>query len=205
MPPSDVGHSDPGSAAVPAWFVDSVGRHCRERQSTDLAAAVGADLRRLVAAPGWLAPRHRLPSPTAYRQHVLYVAPDGAFSVVSLVWAPGQATVIHDHVAWCAVGVYEGMERETRYRLHAQGGQAFLVEAGTSLARAGDTGVLVPPAEDIHQVACAGHELAVSIHVYGADIGRLGTSINHRFEDIPVLPDSPAGSDPARWRDFFRS
>ena len=28
----------------------------------------------------------------------------------------GQSTPIHDHVSWCVVGVYEGRERETRFR-----------------------------------------------------------------------------------------
>jgi len=45
--------------------------------------------------------------------------------------------------------------------------------------------VLVPPDEDIHAVGNYGSELAISIHVYGADIGILGTSIRRRY-DQPV-------------------
>src|SRR6478609_2366894 len=36
--------------------------------------------------------------PDRYRQHVLHAESDGSFSVVALVWLPGQQTPIHDHV-----------------------------------------------------------------------------------------------------------
>ena len=58
----------------------------------------------------------------------LYVAPDGSFSIVALVWRPGQITRIHDHITWCVFGVIQGVEHE------------------------------------------------VSIHIYGTDITRVGTS-----------------------------
>jgi predicted metal-dependent enzyme (double-stranded beta helix superfamily) len=41
----------------------------------------------------------------------------------------------------------------------------------------------VPPASNIHRVEAAGHEKTISIHVYGAHIQRLGTSILRRFDD----------------------
>ena len=40
--------------------------------------------------------------------------------------------------------------------------------------------------EDIHMVEAAGDDLTISIHVYGADIERLGSSIYRRFDDWPV-------------------
>ena len=40
------------------------------------------------------------PDEIKYRQHILHVEPDGSFSIVALVWLPGQATPIHDHVSW---------------------------------------------------------------------------------------------------------
>ena len=48
-------------------------------------------------------------------QAVLHVAPDGVFSVVAVVWQPGQTIPIHDHGSWCVVGVYEGEEEEISY------------------------------------------------------------------------------------------
>lgn len=191
------------SQAVPAWFLETVHRLCREHTGRKLAVSVGAELRKLLATPRWLSAQHQEPGGADYRQHILYVSADGAFSVVALVWAPGQATVIHDHVSWCVVGVYRGIERETRYRLFSKGGDPLLVQEESRLARAGEVAVLIPPDEDIHRVSCAGEALAVSIHVYGADIGRLGTSINHRFEEVPVYTAVPVGAESVRWRELY--
>ena len=78
--------------------------------------AIGTRLGALLAHDGWLAPEHRVPDADRYRQHLLHVSPCRRLSIVALVWLPGQRTPIHDHVSWCVVGVYEGRERETRYR-----------------------------------------------------------------------------------------
>lgn len=167
----------------------------------DLAPAVADRLAPMLADRSWLAPEYRQPWPDRYRQHILYVAPAGGFSVVSLVWRPGQCTSIHDHVSWCVVGVLAGEERETRYHLYqdAETGERFLVEEQTRLARPGQTEALVPPDEDIHRVMNSGREIAISIHVYGADIGKLGSSVNHRFDDLPIRR-APGSAEPVRWR-----
>jgi predicted metal-dependent enzyme (double-stranded beta helix superfamily) len=145
--------------------------------------AIGKRLEGLLAADGWLAPEHQLGSRDGYRQHLLHVSASRRLSVVALVWLPGQRTPIHDHVSWCVVGVYRGAERETRYRLVEHDGQRRLVPAGTIEAPAGHVEVLVPPVENIHSVTASGGQKAISIHVYGADIERLGTSIHRRFDD----------------------
>jgi len=154
--------------------------------------AIGERLAGLLAEDGWLAPEHREPDRHHYRQHLLHVTPDRCLSVVALVWLPGQATPIHDHVSWCVVGVYRGIEQEIRYRLVEAAGREYLEPAGSVLARRGHVEALVPPAEDIHSVTAAGTEMAVSIHVYGADIEKLGSSIHRRFDDVPVLPAAAA-------------
>jgi predicted metal-dependent enzyme (double-stranded beta helix superfamily) len=87
-------------------------------------------------------------------------------------------------VSWCVVGVYRGVERETHYRLDRRG---RLLPTGTFEAPAGHVEALVPPAENIHSVMAVGAEKTISIHVYGADIGRLGTSILRRYDD-PAYP-----------------
>jgi 3-mercaptopropionate dioxygenase len=153
----------------------------------DDAHAIGRRLSTLLATPGWLAPEHQLPGVDTYRQHLLYVSPSRRMSVVALVWLPGQHTPIHDHVSWCVVGVHCGVEREERYRLVQAGGQEHLEPIGSVVAGAGHVEALVPPVDDIHSVTAAGTELAVSIHVYGADIEQRGTSILRRFEGVPIL------------------
>jgi predicted metal-dependent enzyme (double-stranded beta helix superfamily) len=149
--------------------------------------AIGTRLGALLAYDGWLAPEHRVASQESYRQHLLHVSPCRRLSIVALVWLPGQRTPIHDHVSWCVVGVYEGRERETRYRAVEVDGERCLQEVGSVDAQPGHVEVIVPSVEDIHSVTAVGLGPTISIHVYGADIGRLGSSIYRRFDDWPVL------------------
>jgi len=57
---------------------------------------------------------------------------------------------------------------------------------------------LLPPEEDIHRMTNAGTGKAISIHVYGADIGKLG-SINHVCDDLP-LRSEPGNARRVAWR-----
>lgn len=144
--------------------------------------AIASRLRPLLAQDGWLAPEHQAPGGDRYRQHLLYVSPSRRLSVVALVWRPGQATAIHDHVSWCVVGVYRGLERETRYRLV----DGALERTATIEAGPGHVEALLPPAENIHSVQAGGDELTISIHVYGADIERLGSSVYRVYDDLAL-------------------
>jgi predicted metal-dependent enzyme (double-stranded beta helix superfamily) len=150
--------------------------------------AVANRLAALLAEDGWLAPEDRAPGTDSYRQHLLHVASDRRLSVVALVWRPGQRTPIHDHVAWCVVGVYRGVELETRYRLVEVDGRSCLRPVGAIEAYPGHVEALVPPAGDIHAVTAGGNEETISIHVYGADIERLGSSVYRRFDELEELP-----------------
>ncbi|WP_026252816.1 cysteine dioxygenase family protein [Streptomyces sp. PsTaAH-124] len=116
-----------------------------------------------------------------YRQHVLHVEADGSFSVVALVWLPGQRTSVHDHVSWCVTGVHEGREHERRYRLTGEGATARLVATEEVVNEQGDVCGFAPPG-DIHRVWNGGAGKAVSLHIYGADIGRLGSSVRRVYE-----------------------
>ncbi len=151
-------------------------------------AAIGASIARALrphlGARDLLLPEHCVPDPVKYRQHVLHVEPGGRFSVVSLVWLPGQATPIHDHVSWCVVGVHQGHEFEARYALREVDGTAYLVAAGHSVNETRSATALTPPG-DIHRVENRGPGVAISLHIYGADIARLGSSIR-RCYDLPI-------------------
>jgi predicted metal-dependent enzyme (double-stranded beta helix superfamily) len=149
--------------------------------------AVAERLGTLLAVDGWLAAADRAPGTDTYRQHLLHVSPCRGLSVVALVWLPGQRTAIHDHVSWCVVGVYRGVEREERFELVESGGVRRLRPAGAVFAPRGHVETLVPPDGDIHAVTAAGRETAISIHVYGADIEVLGSSIHRRYDDLEVV------------------
>lgn len=170
---------------------------CRDDQA-GLVEATRLRLAELVAQPDVVPESARVGSPYRYTQHVLHVAPDRSHSIVALVWYPGQRTPIHDHVSWCVVGVYEGTESQTRYHLAEDDGGLCLIETGREIAGQGSCTSLIPPAENIHRVANEGSGRAISIHVYGADIERLGTSINKTFDDVPIR--DAAGASVRTWR-----
>ncbi|MGO1054709.1 hypothetical protein [Crossiella sp. CA198] len=141
-----------------------------------IASEVAGCLGELLTQPRVLAPAHLLPAPDRYRQHLVHVDPHGRYSVVSLVWLPGQRTPIHSHRCWCVVGVLRGKEEEIRYDLDPR--SRGLHRRDVVVNPVGSVSALVPPERDIHLVRNAGSTLAVSVHVYGADIGRLGSSID---------------------------
>lgn len=143
--------------------------------------AVAELLRPYLDATDFLTPEQLEPSETCYRQHILHVEPDGSFSIVALVWRPGQSTPIHDHVSWCVVGVHRGEEHETVYQIADPESDPHLVVVGHKVNPAGCCAALVPPG-DIHHVANNGNGLAVSLHIYGADIRALGSSIRRRYD-----------------------
>ena len=143
-------------------------------RSTDEAIVlpqVKAAMARLVAADDWLPSELAQAHPATYQQNLLHRDPQGRFSVVSFVWGPGQQTPIHDHTVWGVIGMLRGAEVCTPYRLVA--GQP--VRHGDEIPIApGDVGTVSPTLGDIHQVRNASHErLAISIHCYGGDIGRV--------------------------------
>lgn len=156
---------------------DVVRRGLPEQQTAD---EVGRQLEPLLAVPGLLAPEHRRGSLDGYTQHLLHVEPDGSFSVAALVWLPGQSTLIHDHVSWCTVGVYEGSETEISYRVVGPRGRRRTEAIGRSSSGAGSVSAIAPPG-DIHRVFNSGTTTAISIHVYGADLGVLGSSIRRTY------------------------
>ena len=140
----------------------------------ETAQLVADQLRRHLPTPDVLAAAQRLGSPDGYRSHTLHVEPDGSFSVIALVWRPGQLTRIHDHVTWCTFAVIEGVEHEELF-------DADLNLIGRSDNHVGDVSGFAPPA-DIHRVHNTGDETAISIHIYGTDVTRTGSSVR-RFYD----------------------
>ncbi|GAA2820515.1 hypothetical protein GCM10010470_64770 [Saccharopolyspora taberi] len=152
----------------------------RKESAARTAELVAAALRPFLPEPGLLREDQRTGDPDRYTQHVLHVEPDGSFSVVALVWLPGQRTPVHDHVAWCVTGVYEGVEHEQRYAVH----DGHLVPTQEVTNPAGDVCGFAPPG-DIHLVRNACDTKAISLHVYGADIAELGSSVRRTY-DLPL-------------------
>jgi predicted metal-dependent enzyme (double-stranded beta helix superfamily) len=148
--------------------------------------SVAGALERTLPSAAILTPGQRDGDADGYRSHVIHTEPNGTFSIVALVWRPGQTTPIHDHVTWCVFGVVQGTEHEELFRLD-DGGKC-LVGAGSSTNEAGDVSGFAPPG-DIHRVRNVGDCTAISIHVYGTDVSRVGSSVR-RYYDLPVLAEA---------------
>lgn len=121
-------------------------------------------LRGLVSHDDWLPAEYAAPSQESYRQYLLYCDPLERFSVVSFVWMPGHRTPIHDHTVWGLVGVMRGAEMCEEY-------SPAIEKINTHEAKPGEIDRVSPSLGDIHVVSNAGSQTAVSIHVYGANIG----------------------------------
>ncbi|KHF25342.1 cysteine dioxygenase [Solemya velum gill symbiont] len=136
-------------------------------------------LAELIADDSWLADEYRQGSADAYRQYLLYLDPQSRFSVVSFVWGPGQKTPVHDHTVWGMVGVMNGRELCEEFSIDFETGD--LLKTGEHLIDPGGIDLVSPTIGDVHRVSNALDDRdSISIHVYGADIGRTS---RHIFEE----------------------
>jgi predicted metal-dependent enzyme (double-stranded beta helix superfamily) len=141
-------------------------------------------LHTLITHDDWLPEEFAQPSQASYRQYLLYCDPMERFSVVSFVWLPGQRTPIHDHTVWGLVGVMRGAEQCDEYADPLPG--APLRPTGAHQVKPGDVDRVSPRIGDVHVVSNAGHDgPAVSIHVYGANIGAVR---RHTFDPETGAP-----------------
>ncbi len=120
-----------------------------------------------------LTERERAGSADDYARHTLHA--EAGFSISAVVWRPGQVTEIHDHLVWCSFIVLQGTETETIFDFDAD----RLVEIGRRTRPAGSVSGVAPP-HDIHQVHNTGDSIAITLHVYGADLSR-GTSVRRTY------------------------
>ena len=160
-------------------YVRRVARLCEDCRDDRLASRVGREMRRLVNGADWLPAECREPGEDSYRRHVLYADPLGRFTVLSVVWRPGQGTPVHGHTAWGAVGVYSGTPGVANYRLVRDGAVELACEATCS---AGDVTCVQPGIDYPHRVYNAGDDVAITIHTYGRDLLADPASINIPIE-----------------------
>jgi 3-mercaptopropionate dioxygenase len=167
--------------ACPEFLAAAIRREVRARGSwRDTADRVAAVLRRHLPGPDLLTPEQLAGDPAGYQTHLVHAEPDGSFSIVVMVWLPGQQTSVHDHLAWCVTAVLQGAEYEEIFAVR----DGHLEVVGRNHNAVGSISGFAPPG-DIHQVRNSGESIAVSMHVYGTDITRVGSSIRREY-DLPV-------------------
>lgn len=75
---------------------------------------------------------------------------------------------------WCVVGVVQGVEHEELYD-----GDLRLI--GRSDNHVGEVSGFAPPG-DIHRVHNTSDSTAISVHIYGTDVTRIGSSVRRYYD-----------------------
>jgi predicted metal-dependent enzyme (double-stranded beta helix superfamily) len=140
---------------------------------------VGA-LEQAIAAPDLLRPDQRAPRPGCYARHILYADPGDRFTIVAIVWGPGQFSPPHAHDTWCAYAVLERSLQETLFAWDPATASAR--PAGLEIRRPGYGCFDHAGLDQIHQLGNPGSEPAISIHVYGVGRDRVTTDVNRMVE-----------------------
>ena len=111
------------------------------------------------------------PVDTGYARRRLFLDPHERYSIVVMVWAPGQHTPLHDHAGhWCVECVYEGRVRVTSFAREGEGGdRVHFTQKTTVVSGVGAAGALIPPFE-YHTIENPFTEKAVTVHVYRGEI-----------------------------------
>jgi len=165
----------------PELLAAAIRREVRVRGSwQETADRVAAALRRHLPGPGLLTAGQLAGDPAGYQTYLVHAEADGSFSIAVMVWLPGQQTPVHDHLTWCVTGVLKGTEYEEIFAVR----DGHLEVVACNANQVGTVSGFAPPG-DIHQVTNSGQDVAVSMHVYGTDITRVGSSIRREYQ-LPV-------------------
>lgn len=132
---------------------------------------VAAELRALLDTEDMLTDAQRAARDDWYSKHVLFACPEHRFTLLALVWKPGQGTVIHGHTAWGAVGVYEGTPNVAVYACRELDGGRHEAEMTKDIrCKPGDIATVRPGLKDVHRIYNDSDDVVITIHTYGCDL-----------------------------------
>jgi predicted metal-dependent enzyme (double-stranded beta helix superfamily) len=140
-------------------------------------------LRSAAANRAFLTPEFRVPRDGCYARHTIATDPAGRFTLLAIVWSPGQFSPPHAHDTWCAYAVAEQTLTETLFHYDAARGRA--VPTGVSQRAPGYACFAPAGLEQIHRLGNAGDGPAISLHAYGVDGARVGTHVNRLVDVAP--------------------
>ena len=112
------------------------------------------------------------PVSDGYARRLVHKDAQGRFSMVMMVWGPGQGTPLHDHAGhWCVECVYRGSIRVRSYDAEEDAGDGHVRFAQKTeiMAGQGAAGALIPPHE-YHTIDNTENTPAVTLHVYSGEI-----------------------------------
>jgi predicted metal-dependent enzyme (double-stranded beta helix superfamily) len=138
-----------------------------------LTDAPQAALAPLLADPALLDGVALAPCAERYARHLLHADPRGRYTLLALLWRPGQMSPVHAHHVWCAFGVVSGVLTEHHF---APGEPPR--PTGCRLLHPGDACQGPGAPHLIHRLGNCGTAPAVSIHAYGAAWDAAGRGVN---------------------------
>lgn len=190
-PPRVASFRHPRSTA--SALATAIATACRGDDTPAQRAHIAEGLLRSALRAGLWLPGGALESdPSHYKSRTLHIDRESGITIRVLAWRRGQHTPIHDHVAWCVIGVHSGCERELRYSAIDTHGTTRLLVSADHTMHAGQTAVLLPP-DDIHEVSCLTDD-AVSIHIYGRALEVDEPSMLHAYERSAVVSTALPGA-----------
>jgi len=166
----------------------AISRAILDTPAEDLPQAVCHAMQTHLPHTGLLTARQRQGSAEHYVRHILYAHPQGLFTIMALVWRPGQATPVHGHYTWCTYFMLEGTMQEERFTwdpLTRSASACGKIARPQGCMVGGHAGL-----EHIHRLRNDTNQTAISIHVYGVDGPRSTTHVNRL-----VALHSGAGAD----------
>jgi predicted metal-dependent enzyme (double-stranded beta helix superfamily) len=172
-------HTMESPASAVAELAADIGSAC-EGSPALMERRMVAALARAAANADLFTPAQRIPSPACYARYVVYGDPAGRFTILSLVWMPGQFSPPHAHQTWCAYAVCDNTLTETEYAFDHATLKALplrTVERRAGYCTFGEAGL-----DQIHRLGNAGVLPAVSLRVYGVESGRIGTHVNRKVD-----------------------
>lgn len=110
-----------------------------------------------------------------YARHLLHRDERGRFSLIAMVWGPGQGTPLHDHDGhWCVECVYSGEMDSEAFRPLAsdRAGRVRFDSLHAERGGPGASGVLLPPLQYHVMRNPSSTETAVTLHVYEGELER---------------------------------
>jgi len=168
-------HQEVCSSVPPALaaLIDAIDAACTEGRP---APRIVAALQAAAAQRDLLTPNQRATEAGCYARHLLYSDPRGRFTIVSIVWGPGQFSPTHGHHTWCAYAVHQNTLEETLFAWDQASGTAR--PARTQARPAGYGCFARAGLDQIHRLGNSGGEPAISIHIYGVERERVCTHVN---------------------------
>jgi predicted metal-dependent enzyme (double-stranded beta helix superfamily) len=155
---------------------------CREPAEA-MGARIKSALARAACDPDLLRPEQRLTRTDCYARHILHSDPDGLFTILAIVWSPGQFSPAHAHQTWCGYAVYENALQETVFRYDPAQSRAEPVR--TEVRVPGYSCYAAAGLDQIHRLGNSGGRPAISIHAYGVERERIATHVNHLVDVAP--------------------